>query len=248
MRRLVVPLALLLPALAAASPAPGVATPASAHAALPLTERVAGWLERTARGWGEAAPGLDIPSMRMLTTEPVERTESSGYGWREDPIKKRQRFHQGTDFRARRGTPVLAAGAGVVTVAGPRGGYGNFIYVDHGGGVVTRYAHLRRIEVRLGAEVIAGQRIGQVGSTGRATGPHLHFEVRLHERAVDPVTAMLVAELQREAPTAGKLAAYALSPELQAKARDIHDRGRKQRKRSARPERPGREPRSQALW
>ena len=100
------------------------------------------------------------PDLTVLTTEPVERCESSGYGWREDPLRKNQRFHHGADYRADPGTPVLAAGNGVVVFAGRRGGYGNVIFVDHGNGVVTRYAHLRRIETKVGAMLTAGTKCG----------------------------------------------------------------------------------------
>lgn len=196
-----------------------------------------------------------MPDLSVLTTEPVERSESSGYGWREDPIHKHQKFHHGTDYRGKPGTPVLAAGPGTVIFAGRRGGYGNVVFVDHGNGVITRYAHMRRIETKLNASVTAGDRIGQIGSTGRSTGPHLHFEVRLEGRSVDPNTAMVVAELMRESPAAGQLAAYALSPELQANARDMQD-GKNQRAlrralgsdETTRPERTHAPKRSRALW
>jgi murein DD-endopeptidase MepM/ murein hydrolase activator NlpD len=195
------------------------------------------------------------PDLSVLTTDPVARTESSGYGWREDPIRKRQKFHHGADYRGKSGTPVVASGAGTVIFAGRQGGYGNVVYIDHGGGVVTRYGHLRRIETRKGAVVAAGDRIGQVGKTGRATGPHLHFEVRLDGRDVDPNVALTVATLMRESPEAGRIAAYALSPELQANARDMQDpknqralRDKLAKQGEARPERAGAPKRSKALW
>jgi murein DD-endopeptidase MepM/ murein hydrolase activator NlpD len=186
-----------------------------------------------------------IPDLRILTTQPIPDTLSSGYGWRDDPIRHTWKFHSGTDFKADPGTPVGAAGDGVVVFAGRQGGYGNVIYIDHGGGVVTLYGHLRRIEVKKDAPVAAGERIGQVGSTGRATGPHLHFEVRLDGRPVDPVTAMSVAETERTSPLEGKLAAFALAPELQSHARAADDRHGGN---NSRPERSGRSKRSQVLW
>jgi murein DD-endopeptidase MepM/ murein hydrolase activator NlpD len=186
------------------------------------------------------------PDLAILTTQPIPDTLSSGYGWRDDPIRHTWKFHGGTDFKADPGTPVGAAGDGVVVFATRQGGYGNVIYVDHGGGVVTRYAHLRRIDTTQGAAVSAGDPIGEVGSTGRATGPHLHFEVRLDGRAVDPVMALTVGELERTSAAAGHLAAYALIPELQTHARDQHDPER--RARASRPERAGRGKRSQVLW
>src|SRR6266550_1633475 len=123
-------------------------------------------------GWAEQMPS-PIPDLTILTTEPVPDTQSSGFGWRDDPFRHTQRFHSGTDFRADPGTPVLAAGDGIVKFVGRQGGYGNVIYVDHGGGVVTLYGHLRKIEAKTGDPITAGSRIGQVGMTGRATGPHL---------------------------------------------------------------------------
>jgi murein DD-endopeptidase MepM/ murein hydrolase activator NlpD len=112
---------------------------------------------------------------------------SSAYGMRRHPVLKRRRMHRGIDFAARRGTPVLAAGSGVVTFAGRQNGYGQLIIIDHGHGLTTRYGHLRRIKVNVGDRVAPGQTIGQVGSSGRATGPHLHFEVRVAGKAVDPI-------------------------------------------------------------
>jgi murein DD-endopeptidase MepM/ murein hydrolase activator NlpD len=191
-----------------------------------LTERLAAWGSRL---------GEPIPDLTILTTQPLVETESSGFGWRDDPIRHVPRFHSGTDFRADPGTPVFASGDGVVVFAGRQGGYGNAVYIDHGGGVITLYGHMRRIETKVGAVVTAGTRIGQVGSTGRATGPHLHFEVRLDGRVVDPVLAMTIADIERESPAAGRLAAFALSPDLQRHATDSHGR-------------PGRGRRPQLLW
>lgn len=190
-----------------------------------------------------------IPDVAVLTTEPVANTESSGFGWRDDPFRHRPKFHAGTDFRGKHGTPVLAAGDGVVSLARWYGGYGNFIQVDHGGGVVTAYAHLRRFLVKPGDVVVAGQAIGHMGATGHATGSHLHFEVRLDGRPVDPVMAMTIAQLRRESPLAGTLASFALSPELQSERTSAHDPPRqavpKARpaapgKPESRPDRPGR--------
>jgi murein DD-endopeptidase MepM/ murein hydrolase activator NlpD len=189
-----------------------------------------------------------IPDLTVLTIEPVARTESSGFGWRDDPIRHSRRFHSGTDFRGKPGTPVVAAGDGIVTFSGRLGGYGNVIDINHGGGVLTRYAHLRRIEAKKDAAITAGERIGQVGSTGRATGPHLHFEVRLDGSPVSPTLAMTVASLQRDAPLAGRLAAMSLSPELQATATSEVDPPKQRARSTQRPERAGRTKRRQVLW
>ncbi|RMH40722.1 MAG: peptidase M23 [Deltaproteobacteria bacterium] len=128
--------------------------------------------------YGEAAGALQVT--------PVAAPLSSTFGERVDPIEGDRRFHAGVDLAAPEGTPVVAAGAGTVVRAGPAGGYGNLVVVDHGGGVHTRYAHLSDIAVQVGDRVAAGARIGAVGATGRATGPHLHFEVRRDGRPVDP--------------------------------------------------------------
>jgi len=199
--------------------------------------------------------GIVLPDLTMLSTDPVAHTASSGFGWRDDPIRHTRSFHSGTDFRGQPGTPVLAAGDGVVVFCGRLGGYGNAIDIDHGGGVVTRYAHLRRIVTKKGAAIAAGEIIGQVGSTARTTGPHLHFEVRLDGSPVSPITAMSVAALQRESPLAGRLAAFSLSPELQATAESDVDPpkqrarpGQRPGQQATRPERPGRVKRPQVLW
>ena len=194
----------------------------------------------------ELGPLGGLPDLTALTTSPVPGVESSGFGWRRDPIHHRAKFHKGTDFRAKHGTPVYAAGAGRVVFTGQQNGYGNIIYVDHGGGVVTRYAHLSRFEIEAGELVADGRLIGRVGATGRATGPHLHFEVRLGERAVEPGLAMRVAELQRTDPAAALAAAPQLAAEVQEAKVDAHDppgrarKAAKHRKHRAHGHRPGR--------
>jgi murein DD-endopeptidase MepM/ murein hydrolase activator NlpD len=192
--------------------------------------------------------GRVLPDLTVLTMEPVAHTESSGFGWRDDPIRHTRAFHSGTDFRGHPGTPVVAAGDGVVAFCGRLGGYGNVVDIDHGGGVVTRYAHLRKIETHKAAVVSAGETIGQVGSTGRATGPHLHFEVRLDSAPVSPIAAMAIASLQREFPLAGRLAALSLAPELQSATESDVDPPKQRAKPARRPERPGRTKRQQVLW
>jgi murein DD-endopeptidase MepM/ murein hydrolase activator NlpD len=117
---------------------------------------------------------------------PVAGRISSDFGIRRDPFHGRRRQHRGIDLSAPLGAPVVAARSGTVRFAGDRGGYGNLVIVDHGGGVETWYAHLDRIDVSPGSRVAAGRDLGTVGQTGRATGPHLHFEVRENGVAVDP--------------------------------------------------------------
>jgi murein DD-endopeptidase MepM/ murein hydrolase activator NlpD len=111
---------------------------------------------------------------------------SSNFGNRKDPFTGGRAFHAGIDFPAPRGTPVLSAGYGKVTFVGQRPGYGNTVEVTHGTGLVTRYGHLSAFIAKEGDIVSAGTPIAKVGSTGRSTGPHLHFEVRRQNVALDP--------------------------------------------------------------
>ena len=114
-------------------------------------------------------------------------TMSSGYGIRIDPIYKSHKFHAGLDFAAEMGTQVFATADGTVSFASPRSGYGNCIDIDHGYNFKTRYAHLSEILVEDGQEVKRGELIGLVGSTGKSTGPHLHYEVYYKEKPENPV-------------------------------------------------------------
>ncbi len=111
---------------------------------------------------------------------------SSSFGWRRDPFTKRRAFHSGLDFTANTGTPIYAAGDGVVSFAKRTRGYGRLVKVDHGSGLETRYAHASKLLVKAGERVSKGQVIAKVGSTGRSTGPHLHYEIRLNGVALDP--------------------------------------------------------------
>ena len=117
---------------------------------------------------------------------------TSNFGNRTDPFLGRLAFHAGMDFRAATGTTVLAAAAGTVIAAGANGGYGNAVDIDHGNGLVTRYAHMSAIAVAVGNRVEPGAVIGYSGSTGRSTGPHLHFEVRRNDVAVNPADYLRV--------------------------------------------------------
>jgi murein DD-endopeptidase MepM/ murein hydrolase activator NlpD len=120
------------------------------------------------------------------TNQPVDGYNGSGYGWRIDPFNGRQAFHGGIDFNAPTGTAIVAAAGGVVIAAEPHAGYGNMVMVDHGNDLVTRYAHASRILVKTGDIVRRNQKIAEVGSTGRSTGAHLHFEVHVKGVPVDP--------------------------------------------------------------
>ncbi len=119
---------------------------------------------------------------------PVPGGIVSPFGMRFHPILHSSRLHAGDDMQASAGTPIHACRAGTVVIAGPQGGYGNAVVIDHGGGMATLYAHQSRIGVSVGQQVAAGAVIGYVGSTGLATGPHLHFEVRINGNPVDPTS------------------------------------------------------------
>ena len=103
---------------------------------------------------------------------------SSNFGWRIDPFTGWNAFHEGMDFMAAEGTPITSAAGGVVVYAGLHPQYGNMIEIDHGNGLITRYAHASKLIANVGDVVLRGQKIAEVGSTGRSTGTHLHFEVR----------------------------------------------------------------------
>jgi murein DD-endopeptidase MepM/ murein hydrolase activator NlpD len=111
---------------------------------------------------------------------------SSGFGYRSDPFAGSPAFHAGLDFKGPTGAPIFAAAKGKVAFVGRRPGYGNCVEIDHGNGLRTRYAHMSGFRTRVGQSVTAGELIGAVGSTGRSTGPHLHFEVRLHNQPINP--------------------------------------------------------------
>lgn len=123
-----------------------------------------------------------IPQVVPASVENI----TSGFGYRRDPFNGHAAMHSGIDFKGEVGSPIFAAAEGRVTFAGWKAGYGQAIEITHGNGMLTRYAHLSRIGVRVGQEVAAGDTIGGLGSTGRSTGPHLHFEVRINDRAVNP--------------------------------------------------------------
>jgi murein DD-endopeptidase MepM/ murein hydrolase activator NlpD len=129
---------------------------------------------------------------RTLVTVPVRKPVfgdidmSSPFGMRMDPFVKGPAIHTGLDMRGDVGDPVRVTANGTVTTAGWNGGYGKMVEVDHGNGLSTRYGHLSEIDVRVGQRVRLGEVIGKIGSTGRSTGPHLHYETRINDEAVDP--------------------------------------------------------------
>lgn len=125
---------------------------------------------------------IAIPSGKP-TAAPME---TSSYGYRRDPFNGRAAFHAGMDFPGRHGQPILAAAGGKVVYVGQRQGYGNVVEIQHGNGLMTRYAHLSGFSSRVGQAVARGDAIGRMGSTGRSTGTHLHFEVRLDGQPINP--------------------------------------------------------------
>ncbi|MDT4897415.1 MAG: hypothetical protein QOH25_2492 [Acidobacteriota bacterium] len=118
---------------------------------------------------------------------PVEGSLESGFGGRRNPFGgSSYEYHEGQDIEAELGTPVVAAASGTVIIAGCQNGYGNVVYIDHGNGLSTRYGHLSHIDATIGQRIARGEVLGRVGSTGRSTGPHLHYEVRINNEPVNP--------------------------------------------------------------
>jgi murein DD-endopeptidase MepM/ murein hydrolase activator NlpD len=134
------------------------------------------------------ANALSTTLLKVPLRKPVagDIDESSPFGVRMDPFVHEAAMHTGIDFRGDTGEPIHATAAGTVTIAGLSGGYGKMVEIDHGNGLMTRYGHLSEIDVAAGDTVRAGSIVGKLGSTGRSTGPHLHYEVRVKGEAVDP--------------------------------------------------------------
>jgi murein DD-endopeptidase MepM/ murein hydrolase activator NlpD len=124
---------------------------------------------------------------KAVSKQLFKRAVSSSFGMRRHPLSGQVRLHSGVDIPAALGTPVLAAADGLVSTAGLRGGYGLLVTLEHKGGLQTRYAHMSAVRVSSGQRIKKGQVIGFVGSTGHSTGPHLHYETRIHGQAVDPL-------------------------------------------------------------
>lgn len=130
---------------------------------------------------------LEQASEAMPQLWPVEGVITSGFGWRHDPFARTHwKFHGGLDIGAEYGSPILATGAGVVTFSGWDSGHGRMVEVDHGGGISTRYCHASQLLVQQGNEVLAGETLALVGSSGMSTGPHLHYELFIDGEKVDP--------------------------------------------------------------
>lgn len=126
-----------------------------------------------------------IPAIQPISNKDLTRT-ASGYGMRIDPIYRTPRFHAGMDFSAKVGTEIYATGNGVVTFAAWKQGYGNCLVIDHGYGFETLYGHMSKYKVRVGQKVTRGEVVGEVGNTGKSTGPHLHYEVMVRGKHDNP--------------------------------------------------------------
>ncbi|BBO19967.1 MAG: peptidoglycan DD-metalloendopeptidase family protein [Burkholderiales bacterium] len=146
-----------------------------------------------------------VKKNQLPTALPVEaQWNASSFGWRIDPFTGEQAMHEGIDFSAPPGTPIRAAAAGIVVAAERHPFYGNMVEIDHGNDLVTRYAHASKLLVKEGALVKRGQKVAEVGSTGRSTGPHLHFEVRFKGAAQNPNRFLQNAQQQKLALIRGK--------------------------------------------
>lgn len=127
------------------------------------------------------------PAIQPVSNKDLSRV-ASGFGYRIDPVYKTVKMHAGLDFAAPQGTPIYATADGVVRLAGNTGnGYGNHVIINHGYGYETLYGHQYRIKAKVGQKIKRGELIGWVGSTGKSTGPHLHYEVRKNKRHIDPI-------------------------------------------------------------
>ena len=146
-----------------------------------------------------ATPKVEVvkPETQKYETQPVLSSSvrvNSNYGYRYDPFTGNAKFHAGVDLKATWGDPVCASQAGIIKFAGWHSGYGYMITVDHGGGISTNYAHLSHIALPVGTRVMRGTVIGSAGSTGRSTSPHLHYEVRVNDRPVNPMHPLALEE------------------------------------------------------
>jgi murein DD-endopeptidase MepM/ murein hydrolase activator NlpD len=172
----------------------------------PVAETESPVAAATAAGGGPAIPAAAVPtahaahgsSASKITGPglalPLDAPVTSAFGWRQDPLVGTPRFHGGIDLKAAYGREVPTVAAGRVIFAGEQGGYGQTVVIEHAGGLQTRYAHLSAIGVEAGQDLARGQIVGRVGRSGRATGPHLHFEVSRDGKKLDP------AELARMFP------------------------------------------------
>lgn len=173
--------------------------PRALAAVLDVDEEFAARIHRAASDMSDMR-SLSSAAQRLPFNRPTANPAlSSSYGVRFDPFTHRPAFHSGLDFPGAFYTPIMATAPGVVSFTGVRSGYGNTVEIDHGGGFKTRYAHLQGVAVRVGQRVVIGQRVGAMGSTGRSTGPHLHYEVWVNGRAQNPNRFLKAGEYVQQA-------------------------------------------------
>jgi len=173
--------------------------PRALAAVLDVDEEFAARIHRAASDMSDMR-SLSSAAQRLPFNRPTANPAlSSSYGVRFDPFTHRPAFHSGLDFPGAFYTPIMATAPGVISFTGVRSGYGNTVEIDHGGGFKTRYAHLQGIAVRVGQRVVIGQRVGAMGSTGRSTGPHLHYEVWVNGRAQNPNRFLKAGEYVQQA-------------------------------------------------
>ena len=159
--------------------------PRALAAVLDVEEDFAMRIQRASHNMSDMR-ALSSAATKLPFARPTSTSKTSAFGVRFDPFTRRPAFHSGLDFGGGYMTPIHATAPGIVSFTGVRSGYGNTIEIDHGGGFKTRYAHLKTISVNTGQRIGVGQRIGGMGSTGRSTGPHLHYEVWVGGRAQNP--------------------------------------------------------------
>ena len=160
--------------------------PRALAAVLDVDEDFAVRIQRAARDLNEAQALAEAADDLPLARPTAANAQTSGFGVRFDPFTRHPAYHSGLDFSGGHATPIYATGPGVVSFTGRRSGYGNVVEIDHGRGLKTRYAHLSAFAVTPGQQVGVGQRIAAMGSTGRSTGTHLHYEVWVNGRAQNP--------------------------------------------------------------
>lgn len=165
---------------------PGAAAPIL-DGEIDTLQNLSGTLEDTFRVLDTAFQKQALTLSSTPSIFPVRGLLGNGYGWRRDPFTGMRDFHKGLDIIAPLGTRVVAPADGIVTRVGRAGGFGLSVLLSHGQGIVTRYGHLQATDVKVGQRVKRGETIASLGSTGRSTGPHLHYEVLAHRRHVDPV-------------------------------------------------------------
>jgi murein DD-endopeptidase MepM/ murein hydrolase activator NlpD len=173
--------------------------PRALAAVLDVDEGFAARIQNAARDVSDARALADAAERLPLARPTANAPQTSRFGVRFDPFTRRPALHSGLDFGGGHMAPVVAAGPGVVAFTGQRSGYGKVVEIDHGRGLKTRYAHLHAIGVKPGQRVAVGQRVGGMGSTGRSTGTHLHYEVWVNGRAQNPDRFLRAGAYVREA-------------------------------------------------